>query len=270
VSGKILRGIALAVLLVVGLTLVISGCGTKEVTIQITGSTSVQPLSDELTKVYSSKNPHVNFNVSGGGSGAGIKAAQQGTHDIGASSRELNSTEKGSVKEFVIAKDGIAIVVHPENKVADLKIDQVKKILAGEVTNWKDVGGADAPITVVTREDGSGTRGALTELVMGQAAIKKDAVVQTSTGAVKTAVAADKNAIGYISLGSVDKTVKALKIDGVEASVTTVKAGTYKIQRPFLYMTQKDPTGEVKKYIDWVLGSEGQKIVTDQGFISVK
>lgn len=267
--AKTLRAMATAALLLAGVALLASGCGPKNVTIQMNGSTSVQPLADELIKVYMQKNPHVKITYAGTGSGSGIKAAQEGTHDIGTSSRELKPEEK-TVKEFKIAVDGIAIVVHPSNPVSGLSVEQVKKIFAGEITNWKDVGGPDAPITVVTREDGSGTRGAFTEIVMHETPIKADAVVQTSTGAVITAVASDQNAIGYVSLGSVNNTVKALPINGVAPSVETVKSGEYKIQRPFLFLTKEEPKGEVKKFIDFVLSAEGQQIVKEQGFVPVK
>lgn len=267
--AKTLRAMATACLLLAGVALLVPGCGPKQVTIQMNGSTSVQPLAEELAKVYMEKYPNVRITYAATGSGAGIKAAREGTHDIGTSSRELKPEEK-TIKEFKVAIDGIAIVVHPSNTVSDLTIEQVRKIFSGEISNWKDVGGSDAPITVITREDGSGTRGAFMEVVMHESQIKPDAVVQTKTGAVMTAVASDPNAIGYVSLGSVDNTVKALAIDGVKPSVETVKSGSYKIQRPFLFLTKEEPKGEVKKFIDFVLSPDGQKIVKDKGFIPSK
>ena len=267
--AKTLRAMVTAFLLLAGVALLVSGCGPKQLTIQMNGSTSVQPLAEELAKAYMEMYPNVKITYAATGSGAGIKAAQEGTHDIGTSSRELKPEEK-TIKEFRIAIDGIAIIVHPSNPVSDLTIEQIRKIFAGEFSNWKDVGGPDAPITVITREDGSGTRGAFMEVVMGESQIKADAVVQTKTGAVMTAVASDQNAVGYVSLGSVDNTVKALAIGGVKPSVETVKSGSYKIQRPFLFLTKEEPKGEVKKFIDFVLGPDGQEIVKDKGFIPVK
>ncbi|KPU44021.1 phosphate-binding protein PstS 1 precursor [Oxobacter pfennigii] len=240
-----------------------------EGTIQIAGSTSVQPLSEELAKVFMGKNAKVKINVAGGGSGAGIKAATEGTADIGASSRELKSEEK-VVKEFVIAMDGIAIVVHKDNKVSDLKKEDIMKIFSGEITDWSELGGDAGKIQVVIREEGSGTRGAFEELVMGEAKAISTATVQNSTGAVRTAVSQDKNAIGYISLGSLNSDVKAVKVDGVEATEANVKANTYKISRPFVYMTQKDPSGATKAFIDFIMSAEGQAIVQESGFITVK
>lgn len=237
--------------------------------IDVVGSTSVQPLSEELASAFREKHPQVSVNVAGGGSGAGIKAAQEGTADIGVSSRELKPEEKGTVKEFMIAKDGIAVVVHPQNPVKELTLDQVRKIFAGEITNWKDVGGKDAAINVFTREEGSGTRGAFEEIVMKDRKISGKAVVQQSTGAVRTAVAGDPNGIGYISLGSVNESVKVLAVDGVKPGKETVLDGSYKISRPFLYLTKEEPTGLVKAFIDFVLSPEGQAIV-GQEFIPVR
>lgn len=247
------------------------GGGETEISgsIQIAGSTSVQPLSEELAMAFMSKYPKVKINVAGGGSGAGIKAAQEGTADIGASSRELKPEEK-TVKEFIIAKDGIAIIVNTQNPVEDLTLEQIKEIFSGKITNWKDVSGKDAPITVVIREDGSGTRGAFEEIVFGKDAKFTDrAIVQNSTGALRTAVAGDPNAIGFISLGSLNSEVKAIKVDGIEVSKETVLNNSYKISRPFIYMTKDEPTGLVKIFLDFVLSPEGQKIVA-QDFIPVK
>lgn len=236
-------------------------------TIQIAGSTSVQPLSEELAKTFMAIYPNVKLNIAGGGSGAGIKAAQQGIGDIGASSRELKPEETG-IKEFTIALDGIAIIVNKDNPVSDLTKEEIMKIFSGEISNWSALGGGSNAIRVISREEGSGTRGAFEELILGKAKLTDKALFQNSTGAVRTAVAADKYAIGYISLGSLNEDVKALKVDGKEATVGNVKWKEYKIYRPFLYLTKTDPQGITRVYIDWVLSAEGQKIV-GQHYISV-
>lgn len=239
-------------------------------TINIAGSTSVQPLSDELAKAFMAKYPKVKVFVQGGGSGAGIKAAMTGTADIGSSSRELESGEKG-LNEFPIAMDGIAVIVHPSNKkVKDLTMDELKGIFGGKITNWKKLGGANAKIVIVNREAGSGTRGAFEEMVMGKnSPLSNDCLVQASTGAVKSTVAITPEAIGYISMGYIDNTVKAIKVDGFTANEDNVKAKNYKIARPFLYLTKSKPTGLVKAYLDFVLGPEGQKIVAKE-YLPVK
>lgn len=272
-----LSGIVMAAMLVLGM---LTGCSKPEKatqetsglssTVIVAGSTSVQPLSEELAVAFKDKHPKIDINVAGGGSSAGIKAAQEGTADIGASSRELKPDEKGTVFETLIARDGVAVVVHPGNDVNALSLDQVRKIYAGEITNWKDVGGSNAAINVYTREESSGTRGAFEEIVMGEdAKISSKAVVHNATGAIRTAVAGDPNGIGYISLGSLNKVVKSLKIDGAKPTKETVLDGSYKIARPFLYLTKEKPTGPVKEYIDFVLSSQGQNIV-EQDFIPVK
>jgi phosphate transport system substrate-binding protein len=200
-----------------------------------------------------SLNPNVKITISGGGSGAGIKAAQTGTSDIGAASRELKTEEIGTVVETVIAKDAIAIAVNPSLGITNLTIAQIRDIFAGNITNWSEVGGPNKTINVVAREEGSGTRGAFEEIVMGDAVITASAILQNSNGALRTTVAGDSYAIGFLSLGYVDSSVKALDVDGVAATVENTKNGSYSIVRPFLFLTQEEPTGLVKAFIDWVL-----------------
>ncbi|MDS1029770.1 phosphate ABC transporter substrate-binding protein [Bacillota bacterium LX-D] len=251
-----------------------NGASEEKTTITVAGSTSVQPVAQELADAFMETHQNITINVQGGGSGVGIESASNGAADIGTSSRELKPEEK-PLKEFAIAKDGIAIVVNPQNSLTDISKDQLQKIYAGEITNWKDINGKDAPIAVITREESSGTRGAFQELVMGKDAqgneipIVNSAIVQNGTGAVKQGVATNANAIGFISLGAIDDTVKAVSIDQVKPSKETVLAGTYKLQRPFLFLTKEEPTGAVKEFIDFVLSPEGQNIVGKE-FIAVK
>jgi phosphate transport system substrate-binding protein len=231
----------------------------------------VQPFSEVLAEEFKAKNPGVQINVQGGGSSVGIEAAVSGAAQIGASSRGLKAEEKAQgLVDTTIALDGIAIVVNPANSVPGLKTEQVMNIYLGNIKNWKEVGGPDAVITVVTREEGSGTRDAFSDLVMAKKDIVKTAIVQNSTGAVRTTVASDKNAIGYISLASMNQEVKAVDIDGAAASEANVKAGTYKIQRPFLYATKGNPDGLAKAFIDFVLSPEGQQLIVEEGAFSVK
>lgn len=248
-----------------------SGTPSLSGTLTVAGSTSVQPFSEVLAEEFKAKNPGVQINVQGGGSSVGIEAAVSGAAQIGASSRGLKAEEKAQgLVDTTIALDGIAIVVNPANSVPGLKTEQVMNIYLGNIKNWKEVGGPDAVITVVTREEGSGTRDAFSDLVMAKKDIVKTAIVQNSTGAVRTTVASDKNAIGYISLASMNQEVKAVDIDGVAASEANVKAGTYKIQRPFLYATKGNPDGLAKAFIDFVLSPEGQQLIVEEGAFSVK
>lgn len=258
-----------------------SGNGAAEVTgaVVTAGSTSVQPLSEELAASFMDANPGITVEVQGGGSGQGIKAIQEKIADLGALSREVKDEEKSTVaKEYVIAKDGVAVIVNPESKVEDLTIEQIKKIYTGEIKNWKDVGGEDAPIVVVSREEGSGTRGAFTEItkvMQKDAAGKevdnttKDALVQGSTGAVMQTVATTPDTVGYVSLGSLSDSVKAVKVEGVAPSSETVLSGEYKISRPFLYVAGGELSEAAQMYIDFVMSKDGQAIVEENGFIPV-
>lgn len=238
--------------------------------IQIAGSTSVQPLTEELAMAFMEKNPDVRINVQGGGSSAGVKAAAEGVANIGMASRALRDEEKATVTSTVIAKDGISVVVNPANNVSDLTIDQVKGIFAGKITDWSELGGTSASIVVINREDGSGTRGAFGEMVLGkEEKFTEGAVIQNSTGAIRTAVSSDVNAIGYISMGSINETVKVVKVDGIDASEENVIAGSYKIFRPFNFLTKGEMDGVTKAFIYWILSGEGQELVSEE-FIPVQ
>lgn len=251
----------------------------QEQNLTVNGSTSVQPLAEELAKAFKSKNPNVTIDIQGGGSGVGIKSATDGVVDIGMSSRELKAEEK-TIKEFKIALDGIAIVLNPANQVADLTMEQIQKIYTGEITDWSQVGGAAGKITVVTREEGSGTRGAFIELTgveMKEGDKKVDkttatAITQGSTGAVMTTVASDPNAIGYASFGAAKENtnVKMIKVEGVEPTEESISAGQFKISRPFLMLTKEEPTGAAKDFIDFILSAEGQEVVSSHNYLKVK
>ncbi|MCX5779289.1 MAG: phosphate ABC transporter substrate-binding protein [Firmicutes bacterium] len=259
----------------------VSGCSQKAAqtptptpaltgTLTIAGSTSVQPFSDVLAEQLMKDNPGLKINVQGGGSSVGVTSALSGAAGLGSISRALTADEKAQgLVDTTIALDGIAVIVHPSNPIKALTSDQVMNIYLGNIKNWKDVGGSDAPITLVSREAGSGTLDAFTTLVMQKKEALPTAIVQNSTGAVATTVAGDKNAIGYVSLSSVKPTVKALDINGVAATEPNVKNGTYKIQRPFIYITKGAPTGLAQSFLDFVLSPAGQKIIVDEGAVSI-
>lgn len=243
---------------------------TLEGTITMAGSTSVQPLSEELANVFMDEHPDVRLEVSGGGSGSGITAAQENTADFGAVSREIADDETG-IKTYTIAIDGIAVIIHSDNAVEDITLEDVQKIFAGEITNWSEVGGADEDIVVVSREEGSGTRGAFDDIVLGDATLVDTALIQNSSGAVRESVSTEVNAVGYVSTGSLNDTVKALKVDGVEPTPENVVSGEYTVARPFNYVSNESEalSDIAQAFLDFVLSDEGQQVVVDQGFVKV-
>lgn len=246
-------------------------------TVTVSGSTSVQPLAQDLADVFNETYPDISVEIQGGGSSQGIKDVTDGTSDIGESSRDLTPDEKAGITEHVIAYDGIAVVVNPSNTVANLSKDQIQKIFKGEITNWKDVGGKDQEILVVAREASSGTKTAFEELMGLQekqdgktvSLVRKDALVADGNGPVKANISTKDNAIGYLSLGFADSTVKKVTIDGVECSVENVKNKSYPISRPFLMLTKGEVSPETQAFLDFVKSDAGQEIVS-KSYITVK
>ncbi len=284
------KALVLALVLVLGLS-VLAGCSNdseepassnapeqteengEETTIAIVGSTSVQPVAEKLGNKYMEMHENVKVEVQGVGSTAGVKACHEGTADIGTASRNLKSGEKEwNLTEHVIAYDGIAVVVHPSNPVADLKAEEITKIFKGEITNWSEVGGPDKDILIVSREDGSGTRGAFEEImeliekVDGKklSAVREDALIAEGNGSVRANIAKKEYAIGYISFAYLDESVKGLKVDGVEAEVANILNGSYGVSRPFLMLTNGEMRSEVKDFLAFVMSAEGQNIVAEK------
>jgi phosphate transport system substrate-binding protein len=235
----------------------------------LAGSTSIQPFADKWAEVFMETHPDYGVNVQGGGSSAGIQACKSGACQIGMSSRDLKSDEKDLV-EIVVARDGLAIIVHPSNPVRGAKVAEVKQIFAGDLRNWKFVGGPDRPITVVTREEGSGTRGAFQELVMGKTRIFKGAITEDSNGTVREIVAHDPYSVGFLSLGLVNEQVRALELDGVRGNEENIRNASYKLVRPFLFVSRGQPQGRAREFIDFVLSAEGQALIKKEGLLPVK
>ena len=268
---KKIVGLLCGTLMVSGLAV---GCGlgsdseSKTGKITISGSTSVGPTIEVLAEEYK-KNNDVKIEVQQVGSSSGIKNTIDGTSNLGMSSRDLKDEEEQSLDETQIAIDGIAVITNIENKVNDLTMNQVKDIFTGKITNWKEVGGEDAQIVVVSREEGSGTRDGFQELVGFESKeLSKDSQICDGSGAVKSTIEGNKNAIGYISFGYVKDDIKSVKIDGVEANDDNVVNGTYAISRPFLVVNKKDNLSEeAKSFVDFILSEEGQNIVSEEGFI---
>jgi len=242
--------------------------------VTVAGSTTVQPLAEKLAEAFMAEHPRVKIDVQGGGSSVGVKSAGRGMVDVGTVSREIEDSEKQEypdLKVFRIALDGIAIITNSGVSVDGLSKEQVRDIFAGKITNWRQVGGADRAIVVVAREEGSGTRAAFEEMVMGpDNPITGGAVLQPSNGAVRTAVMGTPDSIGFLSFGYLDQSVKALKVDGVEPTGASAASGRYPIVRPLNMLTRGEPTGTVKSWLDWILGPEGQQLVVKEGYIAVK
>lgn len=239
--------------------------------ISMVGSTSMEKFANALSESFMEKYPNVTVTAEFVGSGAGVEAVNNGTADIGNSSRNLKDEEKaGGVAENIVAIDGIAVVVDPANGVEDLTKQQLSDIYEGKVTNWKDAGGNDAPIVVVGRESGSGTRSAFEEL-LGLEDICKYSNELDSTGAVMAKVASTPGAIGYVSLDVLDDTVKALKLEGAEPTEENIKAGSYFLSRPFVMATKGDLSEQsdlVKALFDYIYSEEGTEIVKSVGLIA--
>ena len=248
----------------------ISGCGKKgdrKARIRIVGSTSVFPFAEMLAETYEKHEPEIEVDVQAGGSTVGIISARDGLCDIGTSSRNLREGEKEGVKVIEMARDGIAIILHPSNKVKSLTTEQIRNIYAHKIRNWKEVGGDDAVIAFVTREEGSGTRGAFAEIIMKDVKIDRHGLVQDSNGSVREVVATSPHAIGYISLALVNEKVKAIAVDGVGPTNENLINGTYPVVRPFLFIVKGEPKGEVKNFIDFVLADKGQRVLRNEGLL---
>ena len=268
-KNHILGGFALVILL---LTAVFgAGCISTEdtETISIAGSTTVLPVAQAAAEEYMNQHSNADIQVSGGGSGVGATSVIGGTSDIGMLSRDLKASEKegNTLKEFIVGKDGIALVGHPSNTVSDLSLEQVKAIYQGDITNWKEVGGADLEIVLIGRDSSSGTREFFTEFVLDKEDAAKEMQELNSNGAVAQAVSITPGAIGYVSLEYVDDSLKAFSIGGVAPTVDNVISGIYEINRPLLMITNGEPEGLAADYLAFILSEEGQQILKDSGFI---
>ena len=239
-------------------------------TVSTDGSTSMEKVIGALSESYMAANKDVTVNYNPTGSGSGITAVQEGTCDIGLSSRALKDEEKAAgLQETVLAYDGIAIIVHPDNPVSDLTLDQIAKLYTGEITNWKDVGGNDAVVVLIGREAASGTRDGF-ESITGTKEKCQYRQELTSTGDVITAVSQNPDAIGYASLASVKDSVKALNVDGVTPSEATVKDGSYKVQRPFVLVTMEGRalTPAAQSFFDYATSSGAADIIAKAGAVA--
>ena len=258
----------ISLLTAVLLVLALAGCGSKNNAVATDGSTSMNKVIGALGEAFENQTG-ITVTYNANGSGAGIQAVLEGRCDIGLSSRNLKDEEKAKGLEgTVLAYDGIAIIVNPNNPVSDLNLETIAKIYIGEIKNWKEVGGNDAEIVLIGREAGSGTRDGFEDIT--DTKDKCDYRQElTSTGDVITTVASNPGAIGYVSLASVKDTVKALKVDGVVASEETIKDGSYVVQRPFVLVTKKDATlsENVQRFFDYITSEAANEIISGAGVV---
>ena len=239
-------------------------------TVSTDGSTSMEKVINSLGESFMAMNKDVKFTYNPTGSGSGIQAVSEGRCDIGLSSRALKDDEKASgLVETVVALDGIAVVVNPENPVSDLDVDTIAKIYTGEITNWKDVGGNDAEIVLIGREAGSGTRDGFESITDTKDACQYRQEL-TSTGDVINTVSQNPDAIGYASLSAVGDSVKALTVGGVEATEATVKDGSYVVQRPFVLVTKEGTklSPAAQAFFDYALSADAASIIAAAGAVA--
>ena len=262
----------------------LSGCGSTggdtaqqtaapsgtQATVSTDGSTSMEKVIGYLSEAYMDENKNVKVTYNPTGSGSGIQAVSEGRCDIGLSSRDLKDDEKQNLEETVVAIDGIAIIVNPENTVEDLSVEQIGKIYTGEITNWKEVGGEDKPIVLIGREAASGTRDGF-ESITGTKDKCKYSQELTSTGDVIQTVSSNPNAIGYASLAAVKDTIKVLSVEGVKPSKETIQDKTYKIQRNFVLVTRKGTalSADAQKFFDFATSSAADSLIEKAGAIPV-
>ena len=256
---------------------VFTGCGNNStsndgtVTITVSGSTSVGPLMEKIAEKYEEENSNISIEINQTGSYAGIKDAMDGISQIGMSSRDLKDEEAAKVKATVLAYDGVAVITNTGNSVKELTIGQIRDIFTGKITNWSEVGGSNAPIVVVSREAGSGTRIAFEEGVeYSEEELVKDAIISKGNGDVKTTVSTNENAIGFVSFEYVDDAISSINVNGIEPTAANVKAGSYALSRPFLAVTNEQYiTEDSQKLIDYITSEEGQQIVEDNKLITI-
>lgn len=263
------------VIIAVVASLIFMGNNAIAGNITVTGSTTVLPIAQKVAEAYMSQNPGVEIDISGGGSGEGIKALIDGTTDIADSSRFIKDSEiKQAVDKgrypvpFAVAYDCIVPVVHPSNTIVNITVEQLKAIYMGEIKNWKEVGGPDRKIVVISRDTSSGTYEVWEKKVMNKERVYPGALLQASNGAVVQAVSSNKNAMGYIGIGYVDDSVKAVTVDRVKGSAETALNGSYPISRALYMFTNGWPKDDTLNFINFVLHPEkGQKYIEEEGFV---
>ena len=247
----------------------VAGCGKSREGITMAGSTAFQPFAEKLAYQYMNSRPEVSITVQGGGSSLGIQSTLSGAAQIGMADLVKLPPDAASLKSVVVARDGIAVVLNPANTVAALTLDQVRDIFTGKIKNWKEVGGADHGIAVISREAGSGTRSSF-EQIVGNLKLTSDALIQDSNGTIRETVANDANAVGYLSHGLVNDKIKSVTVDGFACTEDAIMAGNYKLVRPVFLMTKADASPACQAFLAYVMSPEGQDLIHKNGLIKAK
>jgi phosphate transport system substrate-binding protein len=240
--------------------------------IDFAGGTAHIPVVQEAAKRIAAHNPKVKITVAGGGSGVGVQKVGEGLADVGSTGRPVTQQEieRYGLQTFPFAIDGVAVVINPANPVANLSAAQVQAIYAGQAKSWKEFGGPDRPINLITRDEASGTREVFASKILKDQQIAANANVVASNGAVKTAVSRDPNAIGYVGIGHIDASVKGVVLDGVAPSQAAAKDGSYKLTRNLYFNTKGAPSPLVAAFFDYLYGAEGAEIITKSGYIPIE
>jgi phosphate transport system substrate-binding protein len=245
------------------------GCGKPCETVTMAGSTAFQPFAEKLAEHYMTTHPGVNITVQGGGSALGIQSALSGAAQIGMADLVTLPAETASLKNIIVARDGIAVVVNPANKVEALTQDQVRDIFCGKARNWKAVGGDDHTIAVISREAGSGTRTSF-EQIIGGIKLSDNALIQDSNGTIRETVANDPHAIGYLSHGLINEKIRPVTVDGYACAEETIMAGHYKFVRPVFLLTKAEVSPTCRAFLDYLLTPEAQELIHQNGLIRAK
>lgn len=245
------------------------GCGRRAESVTLAGSTAFAQFAEKLGGQFMAQHPDIRISVQGGGSTVGIQSAQQGKAQIGMADLVTLPREADGLTSVVVARDGVAVIVNPANTLTNLTMDQIRDIFCGRVSNWKDVGGKDGAITLVSREAGSGTRSSF-EQIVGNIRLSANALIQDSNGSIRETVAGDPNAIGYLSHGLVNDRIKALTVGGQPCSTEAVTAGKYPLVRPIFFLTKGAPQGAAKAFIDFVTSDAGQAQIRKDGLLPAK
>lgn len=268
-----MKKIITVILIISLMAILFTGCGAendKYTIVSTDGSTSMEKVMGYLSEAYSDKNEDVKITYNPTGSGSGIKAVKEGRCDIGLSSRDLENDEKQSLKETIIAVDGIAIIINSKNKVRDLSIEQISSLFCGEVTNWNELGGNNSPIVLIGREAASGTRDGFESVIKATNKCKYSQEL-TSSGDVAQAVASNPNAIGYVSLAAINESINIISIDSVYPSKETIQNGSYKIRRDFLFITKENDKLSkcAQEFFNYVTSGMADDFIEKAGFIPI-